>query len=457
MQPISRLRFDALAGYSRDPRAVLLAEEIGWFAEADERVLGILVRDRIDNDFGGLVLAPDRKGRYRWVHGTEFCPTPRRAQVLLSDALRHIAQQRSEDYHQGDEAGRPLNFFTPMVPDDRLHPSFRRLALDEHYSPAKEIMQAMMRYYEDPDRNFVEQFQTTGFDARLWELYLFAAFVELGHSIARIHAVPDFTCEGLGGKFCVEAVTVNPTLKDGNPIPVEMPRTLEEIDAFLHHYMPIKFGSSLTSKLGKRYWERPNVAGKPLVFAIQDFHMPGSMVWTGTALPVYLYDVRARSRRSDKGELEVWFEPVQTHRWGGKEIPSGFFNLEGAEHVSAVLFSTSGTISKFNRMGWLAGFGCRRLLMRRIGTAFRHDRNADTPLPFDLDVTDPTYRESWAEGLSMFHNPRALHPIPLEWLPGIAHDRFLDGQIISDIPSFHPYGSVTLVHLPAEDAEPDAC
>jgi len=40
----------------------------------------------------------------------------------------------------------------------------------------------MMRFYEDTDGNFVEQFQTTAFDACIWELYLFATFTELGYS-----------------------------------------------------------------------------------------------------------------------------------------------------------------------------------------------------------------------------------------------------------------------------------
>ena len=34
-------------------------------------------------------------------------------------------------------------------------------------------------------------------DARIWELYLFAALVEMGYRIERIHAVPDFACVGL--------------------------------------------------------------------------------------------------------------------------------------------------------------------------------------------------------------------------------------------------------------------
>jgi hypothetical protein len=41
----------------------------------------------------------------------------------------------------------------------------------------------MMRWYEDADGNFVEQFQTTGFNARLWELYLFTTLVETGYGL----------------------------------------------------------------------------------------------------------------------------------------------------------------------------------------------------------------------------------------------------------------------------------
>jgi hypothetical protein len=84
-----------------------------------------------------------------------------------------------------------------------------------------------MRWYGDVDGNFVEQFQTTGFDSRLWELYLFAAFSEMGFNIDRIHAVPDFTCVNPLTAFCVEATTVNPT-RDPNgeivpPPPTETP------------------------------------------------------------------------------------------------------------------------------------------------------------------------------------------------------------------------------------------
>lgn len=66
--------------------------------------------------------------------------------------------------------------------------------------------------YEDIDGNFIEQLQTTGFDTRIWELYLFAALTEMGYTFDRTHNAPDFMCHGLDGtEMCIEAVTVNPT------------------------------------------------------------------------------------------------------------------------------------------------------------------------------------------------------------------------------------------------------
>src|SRR5258705_3644207 len=44
IKPLARLRFDALAGYAREPELVLLAEELEWYASRDERVIGMLLR-----------------------------------------------------------------------------------------------------------------------------------------------------------------------------------------------------------------------------------------------------------------------------------------------------------------------------------------------------------------------------------------------------------------------------
>ncbi len=369
--------------------------------------------------------------------------------------MEAIAALPDSEYYQGDERGKPVDFLTPVVPAQRLNPNFVRLREHEFFSPARGIIEEMMRWYEDADGNFVQQFQTTGFDARIWELYLFASFREMFYTIERTQPVPDFACVNPGAKFFVEAVTVNPT-QDSAGIVVPEPdiATPGQFDAYRLNYMPIKFGSSLTSKLSKRYWELPHVAGNPLLFAIQDFSAPQSMLRSRSAFETYVYGYCHDWERDAQGTLRILPRRVKTHRWGLKEIPSGFFDLPDAENVSALLFSNSGTISKFNRMGFLAGFGSPRLRIERVGFVVDHDPNATEPKPFRRLVNDPDYEESWREGLDVWHNPRAKHPLDPPTLPGAAHHRLLaDGQIQSMTPEWHPLSSRTLNFLPTDASQ----
>ena len=64
--------------------------------------------------------------------------------------------------------------------------------------------------YTDLDGNFVEQFQTTGFDARIWELYLHAYLIDSDFSI-QPSVSPDYVVSKLGSTVAIEAVTSNPT------------------------------------------------------------------------------------------------------------------------------------------------------------------------------------------------------------------------------------------------------
>jgi len=294
----------------------------------------------------------------------------------------------------------------------------------------------MMNWYEDVDGNFVKDFQSTGFDARVWELYLYAVFTEMGYSFNRDHNAPDLMCEGLPGKFAVEATTVNPSAE---------PPTEEELTqrAYFEDYVPIKFGGTLYNKLRKKYWELPHVSGLPLVFAVQDFHEPLSMTWSAPALAEYLYGVRQVLSVKEDGSVEARVEPIESFKWRDKEpVPAGFFRLPDAEHVSAVIANAGGTISKFNRMGWLAGFGGRGLRIYRDGLCYRE---TVTPGPFTAEVTSPDYSETWVEGLSVYHNPNALRPLPPHFIPGAAHHFYRGGDVVSYLPPFHPIGSTTTI------------
>lgn len=442
MRQISRVRFDALAGYARDPRTLLTAGELAYFEHANERVLGILVRDRFDNDFAGIVLARDELKQYRWTTMTDFEPKELWARARLRPKLEQAALAPDEEHYQGHSKRVPVDFFSPVVSRDRLNQNFRILTEESGWQPAKGIIEPMMRWYEDADGNFVEQFQTTGFDARMWELYLFATLVELGFIRDRKHAVPDFIARGLRGSIAIEAVTVNPTVdKSGNVVPRPPTETDEQLELFLREYMPIKFAGPLTTKLNKEYWAREQVREIPFSIAVQDFSAPGSMIVTRPALQLYLYGFDQETETKD-GKKYVRPRHVTKHKWNGKEIDSGFFFLPGAENVSAVLFSSSGTLSKFNRMGYTAEFGMEGVVMRREGYAYQDGQEAQ----HFIHELGPGYSETWVEGLDVYHNPRAVHPISPALLPGAAHHRLLDSGIVESlIPRWHPIGSRTLV------------
>jgi hypothetical protein len=114
-------------------------------------------------------------------------------------------------------------------------------------------------------------------------------------------------------------------------------------------------------------------------------------------------------------------------------------------HVSAVLANPGGTISKFNRIGFLAGFGNRSIKMIRSGFCHRGEL---VPQQFSAEVHDPEYCESWCEGLSVYHNPAARIPLPEFAFPGAAHHTARDGRILTSMPPFFPVGSNTLILVP---------
>lgn len=444
VREILKLRFDALAGYARDPRAVLSGEEVAYFEDEGGTILGMLIRDRSDNDFSGMAFGRDKKLRFRWTSMTDFFQEPEQARDALAELVADLLEKPDEFHHQGDEVGAPVDFFTPLHAPEALHPDYMKVATEGVFSPARGIIEPMMRWHEDLDGNFVEQFQSTAFDQRVWELYLFATLTELGFRLDADHAVPDFIGRSLRGEVAIEAVTVGPTRMGAQIVPQPPIETVEQQHAYLNDYMPIKFGSPLFSKLRKRYWEQPQIAGMPLIFAVADFSSPGSMVYTRSALERYLYGYDYTADQDEQDNVIAIPAKLTEHRWGDKVIPSGFFDIPDAQYISAVISTSAGTISKFNRMGVVGGFGAGDVLMIREGTCIDRDSGATHPLVFKAVVNAPGYRESWGEGLNVYHNPHANIPLSDNLFPSAAHHRCDgDGNWATEAPDFHPLASRT--------------
>jgi hypothetical protein len=447
--------------------ARVVAEELSWWAAHDEKLIGFVFRDTTDNDYGWIMLARDRVGRFRAVNVEASLRSQDYATVGLRDAIANALANETlaELGSQGDEPNEPFDVL--CVPADadpaKLHPYFKELAERPGRAPARAVVKEIGPWLAPSDPHFVQEFQINQFDQRLWELYLWAAFRELGFDVKQLES-PDFICSAPGIAFTVEATTVAPS--QTGPLAVHPdPKTPDEVKAFLADYMPIKFGSSLMSKLnkvdarGKHYWEREETAGKPFVLAIADFHKRadqdslGSMTFTHSALWPYLYGHRVEWEMTD-GELVVRPMKNQSHTFGPKNIPSGFFDQPGAENVSAVLFSNAGTIAKFDRMGVVAGFAAPNHRYQRIGIRYNPDPNAVRGIPFSEDVSNPSYIEGWSDELQIFHNPNAKIPLDHAWLSGLAQFYFSEDKQFSIIPDHHVWSSMTmLMHLVPKNAD----
>ncbi len=215
------------------------------------------------------------------------------------------------------------DLFTSVYPDERLHPQFKTLRDSDLHEGSRTMFREVYANFHDPDGNFIEQFQTTGFDQRTFELYLFAVFKEAGLEIDRSHDRPDFMLTKDGVTVCVEAVTANhaPALGFQPYEPNSVERTAEEMAAYLRNEVPIRFGSPLFSKLKKEYWKLPHVAGKPLIIAVETFHGPGSLDLTYSELAQYLYGQTEHWHHDADGNLVITPQAIDFHRLGAKGNP----------------------------------------------------------------------------------------------------------------------------------------
>lgn len=343
-----------------------------------------------------------------------------------------------------------VDLFQPVVPDNDLHPGFKSMRDSPMWEPARAVLRDLFREFPDPDGNFVEQFQTSGFSARMFEIYLFALFRESGFAIDRSRARPDFLLRKVDQLLGVEAVTANPPSSEGITPYVAQPkqRSAEETRAYLDDEVPIRMGSPLFSKLQKRYWQLEYLKGRPFVLAIEAFHDAGSLAISSTPLTRYLFGLGHHWYHDEKGKLIISTSPIENHRLGAKEIPSGFFNQPEVENISAVLFSNSGTAPKFNRMGQEGSHRSNAVRMIRYGSCYRDDPNSDKPSGFVYEVGDGETNEKWSEGTVLIHNPHALHPLPRGLIGASAEESLEDGRTVTTFfcEGFHPYSSLTLTY-----------
>ena len=321
--------------------------------------------------------------------------------------------------------------FDAVVDATRQHPAFREIAGSVSHMGARALMQQTLDQWDSPDRQFVRDFQTEGFDARVFELYLAATLDSLGWIVDAESGRPDFRCRGRGLEFYVEAGTAHSPGNSRTPTsPEEFFKELESSTDNVDE-VAVRFGSVLRSKAMKAYQDLPHVAGKPIVIAVQGFFGPGALFHNELPLVRYLYDV-ALTEIDESGAISPTDASVGTHIGDTKTIESGWFNNRDAAHISAVMWSNSGTTAKFNRMATGLGLSAPGWEIHRFGLELDPQPGATKPAFFSERV-EPGSGEPWEEGLVVMHNPRAKVPLPLSAFEGVTQIQQVSNTLSFDL------------------------
>ncbi|SFE42933.1 hypothetical protein [Flavobacterium xueshanense] len=414
--PINKKLFDIYLLFTREPFVQYFSEELEFYSNGNGGLLGLISLDITDNDYYGCILSRDKSKQYRAELVTASIETIEEVRKWIDDKM----SSNSIVFH--DNKHEYFDIFQNLNNKENQHPNYKLLESNIALSMAKETVKEVSYHYKDIDGNFIDQFQSiNGFDSRVWELYLFCFFREQFFSFKRNFNAPDYMVEKFNDEIAVEAVIISrkTELESGT-------KTDKEIQDKLTNEVPLLYGNALFDKMKKKYWEKDHVKGKPFVIAIADFHDTMSMTWTFNSLSDYLYGYRHEHSFDEKGELVI--KPIKIEHYtkpNGTKISSGFFFQPNSENVSAIIFSSCGTLSKFNRMGKQAELGSDIPTLLRTATFYNHAPNADKPNVVTYKV-DKNSEETWSEGVIVYHNPNAKIPLNPVFLMTELHNAFLE-------------------------------
>jgi hypothetical protein len=177
------------------------------------------------------------------------------------------------------------SLFSTSKPKRLLHPSFQVLQSSPRNKSTRRLMNDAFARFVEKDGNFIEQFQTTGFNTRTFELYVSELLHSEGFAFEGAERHPDFCVTKIGVKLLIECTTANPSGDGDAGIHVyeatnDKDRDLEGLRSRQENEVPIKIAGALRNKMLHRvskktdpraYWELAHVSGNPFVLAIQTF------------------------------------------------------------------------------------------------------------------------------------------------------------------------------------------
>jgi len=297
-----------------------------------------------------------------------------------------------------------VNLFKPVVPTAQHHPNFRNL-LRMGNGFTLDVLTDWAKGFVDRDGKFVTEFQTT-FNSSFWELYLHAVLKKYGIPVDFTKARPDFCLPSNG--FNIEA-TVASNAQDFPPEHSRLGKVPPpDLNAFNLQSI-IRLSNSLTAKHRKyleSYAALDHVQGNPYVLAITNFDQPFSFMACQRPIEAVLHGYYvdeeryiASGRRDGRLEGEALLKVFKDN---GSPIELGLFATPEYGEISAVIFSGCANMGKVRALSSDPSPGI-------AFTALRLNPASDQP--HIIRAPKQRYEENLLDGLRVYHNPYAIHPI----------------------------------------------
>lgn len=320
--------------------------------------------------------------------------------------------------------GEPLDFFTPVVPQERQHDNFKRILAMEppsFFAAFREFSKDFL----DRDGKIVKEFQTT-FNSAFWEIYLHRLFSNLGYEIVSGYSRPDFLLKAGDRELAVEAVIANNACdapaesSEAGQLISENMRTIDMLS--LNKNAILRYCTSIVSKHRKyasEYKKLTQFSGRPFIIALGSYDQPAFFFEYDRAILPVLYGLYVDEENKFEGELAYQVGPAPVKKMpsiknkNGSDVPLGLFTTPDMKDVSAVLFSCLATHNKV------------RIFQKKDDSceAFFNAIYMDEENNLYMKIANfDSNSETIEDGLCIFHNPFAEFSVTEYFIhPGITH------------------------------------
>lgn len=297
-----------------------------------------------------------------------------------------------------------MNLFEPIVSAAQHHPNFKNL-LRMGNGFTLDVLNDWAQGFIDRDGKFVTEFQMT-FNSSFWELYLHAVLKKYDMPVDFTKASPDFCLPSKG--FNIEA-TVASSAQRAAPEHLRLGKAPPaDLNTFNFRSI-IRLSNSLAAKRRKyleSYAALDHVQDRPYVVAVTNFDQPFSFMACQRPIEAVLHGYYVDEEcyiASGGGEGRLEGETLlKAFKDNGSPIELGLFTTPAYREISAVIFSSCANMGKVRALSSDPSPGI-------VFTALRLNPASDQP--HIIRSPKRRYEENLLDGLRIYHNPYATHPL----------------------------------------------